>query len=225
MIQLWEVLGRTCVEDGYVNNLLGAGNEVIVSPRAQHDQAFQTRAQNVGMPYLSRAELTEMFRLLKSRVFLQFAAALGTIVRRHLQAAAVPAPSQQLLQILGLSTIDTTFRSDVSANTGDLNAKYRFPLAGPELTAFANVLQDAEADHTYHILHLHWSPPDCICGLSFSEPYQHPLEGGTRDVPPGLDAPQAVLDALNPGAAHHGVMGSRPGKVVWRITAEISRST
>jgi len=194
MIQLWEVLGRACVEDGYMRKLLGNGNDVIHSDNAQHDEAFQARlATTLGMPHLSRAELTELFRLLKSRLFLQSAAALGEIVKRYLHEAK---PSQQLLQVLGLSTIDTTFRADVSRNAAQVSGKYKFPLAEPELTAFANVLHDDEAETQYHILHLHWSPPDCICGLSFSEKYEHPLEGGTRDVLPGRSAPEKVLEEL-----------------------------
>ena len=187
MIQLWEVLGRTCVEDGYMEKILGTGGEPILSDRAEHDNAFQQRMANEGgQPHLSRAELTEMYRLLKSRLFLDAAKTLRQIMAA---SQAVPQWSLELLRAVGLATIDTTFRRDISADVTQANTVYRFALTPQDATALRELVHHPAAPQTFDVLHFHWSPPDCICGLSFSEVYKHPLEGATKDVPSGADGP------------------------------------
>ena len=197
MIQLWELLGRTCVQPEYLERLLD-GDEPIRSEHPEHDPCFQTRLRDkLRQPHLSRAELTELYRLLKSRVFLKYVGKLQAIVREKLSAAGVPRePSAELLRVIGLSTIDTGFRKDVTENGAKLYSEYRFSLSPPELRVVFDLFQDPEAGEAYHAIHAHWSPPDCICGLSFSKEYRHPLEGGTLDVKYGK-TPKRVEEALN----------------------------
>jgi hypothetical protein len=199
MIQLWEMLGRICAENGYVNSLLEHPPSAIQSNRKEHDQGFQDRVAQAGYRRMSRAELTEAYRLLKSQIFLDAAMKVGNIIRRFF-----PNPSKEEYQVLGLSTIDTTLQQDVKKDGGNL-VNYGFPAASGQV--LRNLLNDSEAEELFHILHLHWSPPDCICGLSFSDKYKHPLEGGTRDVLPGKPAPGAVLPALG-GGSHPPVKGT-----------------